>query len=496
MARAAGGRKNQKLIDARLRLISATGDPLTPQNVADEMNAFLWARYQKENQKSARSRQPTTLDHRYVSGYESGRHWWPTSQYRAAWRHALRVETDAELGFTPKRMRRGKPKPRAQAPDAVEPAVTGQEPTSAGRQSPEPIEAAHAVTLVTLSAADSDTHDLPILATRRQSMLILGVATVAAALGLRGSETGPRRRIGPNDLSRVSAVISLYRTMDCEFGGGVLVDDVDQLAQSASGLLDHIVPEALLPELFTVLANARYLAAWTAFDATRHTDAQRHFMAAERYAMESGDRRLLAHVRYGQAKQLQHLRQNRDALHTLRLAHHQLDPTPGVLTVLRGAEAASRAALGDAEGARRALGESSGAFADVKPSNEPEWLGFLDKGELLAQYGRVYRDIARADRERGDDAVRWVTEAIDSFGPQNVRSTVLNQVGLCSAYFLAGAPDLALQAGRTAQQLAPTVTSKRVVDRLANLRRDAADHLHRSDVADFVQSLPTAVTTV
>ena len=496
MARHQGRRKNQKLIEARLRLASPGGDPWTPQDVADEMNAFLWAQYQKDNKTGRRSGTPTILDHRYVSSYESGRHWWPISQYRAAWRHALRVETDAELGFTPKRRRRAKPGPSSPPPSPARLAETAPLATSGDQRTPVLLDVAQAGALVMPSAASSDTFDPAVLATRRQSMLILGVATVAAALGLPESGTGRRRQIGPNDLSRVSAVISLYRSLDCEFGGGVLVDDVDHLAQSASGLLDHVVPEALLPDLFTVLASARYLAAWTAFDATRHTDAQRHFMAAASYAMESGDRRLLAHVRYGQAKQLQHLRQNRDALHTLRLAHHHLDPTPGILTVLRGTEAASRAALGDAEGARRALDEASAAFTDVKPSNEPEWLGFLDEGELLAQYGRVHRDRARSDRKCGAEAVRWVTKAIDSFGPENVRSTVLNQVGLCSAYFLADAPELALKAGRTAQQLAGTVTSKRVIDRLANLRRDAADHAHLSDVADFIQSLPPSVTTV
>jgi len=491
MAASSNGRgRNQKLIDARKRLTSASGDPMTPQDVAEAMNAFLW----EQHQKTKGSPQPTTLDHRYVASYEAGRHWWPSKQYRAAWRHALRVETDAELGFTPKRRRRSKPSPRPQSQDIAAWATTGDMVDSADIRSPEAAAAVRALLHTTAATGRSDAHD-EILATRRQSMLVLGVATVAAALGLRGSEPGPRRQIGANDLSRVNAVTSLYRSMDCEFGGGVLVDEVDQFAQSASGLLDQIVPDALLSQLFTALANARYLAAWTAFDATRHTDAQRHFMAAERYAMESGDRRLLAHVRYGQAKQLQHLRQNRDALHTLRLAYHQLDPTPGVLAVLRGAEAASRAALGDAQGARRALGQSSDAFASVEPSNEPEWLGFLDQGELLAQYGRVYRDMARADRKHGDEAVRWVAEAITSFGPQNVRSTVLNQVGLCSAYFLAGAPDLALRAGHAAQRLAATVTSKRVVERLANLRRDATDHLHRSDVADFIHSLPNAVTT-
>jgi hypothetical protein len=450
---------NDLLRDARLsrRSPSGSGRPMSRQELAEQVNAYLWKQHKRR----------TNLDENDVGLLERGENRWPGKLRREAFRNILDAATDAELGFYIIR------RPRA----------------GVVRTLPE----LPASTSAHVPVANSDTDESPVLATRRQSMLLLGVATVAAALGLRGSGTGPRRHIGRNDLSQVGAIISLYRSMDCEFGGGVLVDDVDQIAQSASGLLDHVVPDALLPELFTVLANARYLAAWTAFDATRHTDAQRHFMAAERYAMESGDRRLLAHVRYGQAKQLQHLRHNRDALHTLRLAHHHLDPTPGVLAVLRGAEAASHAALGDAERAKRALGQSSDAFADVDPSKEPEWLDFLDEGELLAQYGRVFRDMARADHRHGDDAVHWVAEAITSFGTQNVRSTLLNQVGLCSAYFLADAPELALKAGHAAQELASTVTSKRVVERLANLRRDATDHLHHSDVADFVQSLPTAV---
>jgi hypothetical protein len=105
-----GKTKNQKLIDARKRLTSASGAPMTPQDIAEEMNAFLWAQYQN----TEGSPEPTTLDHRYVSSYEAGRHRWPSEQYRAAWRHALRVETDAELGFTPKRQRPGKPKSSAE----------------------------------------------------------------------------------------------------------------------------------------------------------------------------------------------------------------------------------------------------------------------------------------------------------------------------------------------------------------------------------------------
>lgn len=191
---------------------------------------------------------------------------------------------------------------------------------------------------------------------------------------------------------------------------------------------------------------------------------------------------------------MQHLRHNGDAMEILRAAHHRLDTTPALTAILRGAEAASRAALGDWDGAERALGQSSEAFADVDQCSEPEWLSFFDKGELLAQYGRVYRDRARADRRRGGEAVRWVNDAIQAFGPQNARSTVLNQVGLASAYFLADAPELALEAGNIARRQAATLTSPRVIERIANLHRDAAQHMHLPDVAEFVQSLPRPVS--
>nr|WP_141714207.1 hypothetical protein [Micromonospora inyonensis] len=55
----------------------------------------------------------------------------------------------------------------------------------------------------------------------------------------------------------------------------------------------------------------------------------------------------------------------------------------------------------------------------------------------LAQYGRVYPDLAR----HADRAMEWTQAAIGAFGPQNVRSTVLNTVGLCSALALAGESD-------------------------------------------------------
>ncbi|MGC5055046.1 hypothetical protein ACLQ2S_26785 [Micromonospora sp. DT48] len=116
-------------------------------------------------------------------------------------------------------------------------------------------------------------------------------------------------------------------------------------------------------------------------------------------------------------------------------------------------------------------------------------MAFYDRGELLAQYGRVYRDKARQDRRHGSAAVRFVTDAIATFGPANVRSTVLNEVGLCSALFLADEPEQALAVGRRVLHNAHSISSARFIDRVTNLRRDLARYHELPDVAAFAQDL-------
>jgi hypothetical protein len=92
--------RNQLLIDARLRLTSpsGSGEPISLQEVADGMNAYLWQEYLRNKDRLKPLPESTVLDHHLVSGYEAGRHRWPSRQYRAAFRHVLKVATDAELG--------------------------------------------------------------------------------------------------------------------------------------------------------------------------------------------------------------------------------------------------------------------------------------------------------------------------------------------------------------------------------------------------------------
>ncbi|MET8263966.1 XRE family transcriptional regulator [Micromonospora arida] len=328
----------------------------------------------------------------------------------------------------------------------------------------------------------------------RRRTLLAGIAAVAAGAGLLGStEIGQPRRVGAADVARLNAVLELYRSVDYECGGGVLYREVARFAESVYRMLDWSHPAGLAPSLVAAVATARHLAGWTALDAGRHDDAQRHFVAGERAALMAEDVPLAAMIRYSQAKQLQHLRHDQDALATLQLAHAQLGSyaTPAVKALLWGAEAASIAALGDHQGAVTTLGKASDAFELINNEREPDWMGFYDRGELFAQYGRVYRDRARRDSVQASEAVRWVRDAIAAFGPANVRSTVLNEVGLCSALFLADEPEQALAVGAQVLERSQEMSSKRVVDRVVNLRRDLARHRELPEVAEFDRVLAT-----
>ncbi|MEU8023664.1 helix-turn-helix transcriptional regulator [Micromonospora haikouensis] len=323
---------------------------------------------------------------------------------------------------------------------------------------------------------------------RQRRSLLASIAAVAAGSGLLGLPSSTAsRRVGAGDVDRIEAITALYRSVDYEIGGGALCTEVGRFAEATSVLLARADTGRWTANLATAVAAARQLAGWTAFDAGRHSDAGRHWLAAERTAVAFGDRKLAARIRYCQARQFQHLRHNHDALATVRLARDELgrETTPALLAMLHGTEAASLAALGEHAAATTALQQASTHFEDINPDHEPDWMRFYDRGELLAQYGRVHRDRARHDRHHADTAVEWTQAAINAFGPQNVRSTVLNQIGLCSALALADEPDQAITVGAAVIHHGQQMTSRRVRDRVRILSRDIPPDTLHSGLADF-----------
>jgi tetratricopeptide (TPR) repeat protein len=423
------------------------------------------------------------VDPRWVGKLERGEHRWPSEHRRAALRRVFGVGKDIELDlYSPRRTDEHRTRQSA----AGEHSAMASPPTGLRQLAASDVRHAGLETI----CESLDVKASPDISAVNHEALLLSLRTLAAAFGLAGSERHVRRRIGVVDVDNLTAVTSLYRNADRRSGGGVFIDEIDRVARAAADLLEHDVSDTAELPLFTALAEVRYLAGWTAFDALQYSRASRHFAAAERYASEAHDRPLLAYVRYGQAKQLQHQRDNREALQVLTMARRRLDATPALTATLRGTEAASLAALGDFDGARRALDDATEAHAAIVAGNEPERLAFRDLGEVYAQHSRVHRDWARQDPNHAPDAVHWGSAAIAEFEPTSVRSGILNRVGLTAAYFLADEPDKALAEGAQLLRDAALISSPRLVDRIANLRRDAVRHRGDSAVEGFLSSLP------
>jgi hypothetical protein len=82
---------NTKLIDARMRIKSPTGsgNPMSRQELAEQVNAWQWRVYKKEDR----------LDETDVGRLERGETHWPGRTRREGYRAVLGAETDADLGF-------------------------------------------------------------------------------------------------------------------------------------------------------------------------------------------------------------------------------------------------------------------------------------------------------------------------------------------------------------------------------------------------------------
>ncbi|GGJ75292.1 hypothetical protein GCM10010123_01610 [Pilimelia anulata] len=83
---------NNRLRAARLRrpTPSGFGGPMSPQELAEAVNGYLWERYGSG---------APTIDARKVREHESGRYRWPTALVREGYRAVLGAACDADLGF-------------------------------------------------------------------------------------------------------------------------------------------------------------------------------------------------------------------------------------------------------------------------------------------------------------------------------------------------------------------------------------------------------------
>jgi hypothetical protein len=319
---------------------------------------------------------------------------------------------------------------------------------------------------------------------------------VAPTRTARAAASGPaasaRRRTPLSDpeLDLLEQTAVMFRQWDAQCGGGLRRKAVVGQLHEVTELLQDSHPEQVTRRLFRVTAELAELAGWMSYDMGVQPTAQKYFVLALHAAKEAGDTALGAHVLSDMSRQMIHLGRPDDALELIHLAQYgsRDRATPRMQAMLYAMEARAHANLGQPAKCQRAVRLAEGAFEDTGPGDgDPDWITYFTAAELHAENAHSYRDLAYSSgcspayASLAEPAMERAVAlgAADGAEGRHRRSHTLNLIGLAGVHLLQRRPRRCAERADQAMDLARTLRSERVHNRLrrtsANAVREFGD---------------------
>jgi hypothetical protein len=309
-----------------------------------------------------------------------------------------------------------------------------------------------------------------------------------ASLDSVTGERGPRK-VGMEQVAGIRDMFALFQEMDVMRGGGhartALVEYMNSyvlpLARSDNG------SEQVQLALYEAASEQAYLVGWMAYDDGLHGLAERYLIQSLRLAQASVNRTLGAHVLAGMSDQANLLGNPREALMLARAGQRGIAvaDSPACMSDLLILEARALAALGEAPAAARAVAAAEQTFAQINPSDEPEWARFIDAAYVYGEAAHCFRDL-----EDTTQIDRVATESAQEAARQKrARRGALSQAALAVGLLTRGEVEAAAAKARRVVELAVQVNSSRCRETV----RDLADRLRPyagvAEVDEFGHSL-------
>lgn len=419
---------NELLRQARERLPSRQmpGEPLSRQEVAELVNQWAFERHEKI----------VELDGNYIGKLERGLIRWPQALYREALRAVLRVENDAQLGFSGRRRR----------------SVSGL-------------------------SAEVD---------RRQDLVPGSAAASLPWLDLYASieQTPVPAKVTKVDIAQVRVATETFLTWDNTYGGGLAREAVFAQLRWSAQLLHADCPEPLRAALFGVISEFGGVAAFMAFDAFAHADAARTFRFSLRCAEESGNWHLRASVLSMMARQAVWCGQPDDGLTHVETALVRNDRLTGTeRACLHTLRARALAKLGRVQECLSAVGAADDAFAHSKPADDPAWVGFYDHAQHQGDTAHALFDLSIKGRKT--QAAPRLAYSVAHHEAEYARSRTISRTKLASLLMVTGDPNQAAAIGQLALDGVSTLHSKRAITDVRELQHYTARHPHVVEVVDL-----------
>lgn len=268
------------------------------------------------------------------------------------------------------------------------------------------------------------------------------------------------RRVGAMLVDDLESRVIELRHLDDVIGGGDLFPVVSkELSEVQRTVRSASYTDKIARRLLTVTGELAQLAGWVASDAGRYAVAQRIYLDGVFAAQGADDRPLTAQLLSSLSYQIANVGMPGDAVLLARSAVKgagEVSPVVRALLWERVAWASARSR--DYAGTRCALDAVDDAYENRSPEAvEPEWVYWLDRGEIDVLAGRCLIELGSPDA-----AAPLLARAISSYDTNHAREISLYLSWLAEAYARAGTVDAASATLALARRTAQGTNSTRL----------------------------------
>jgi hypothetical protein len=456
---------NDLLRRARLRVPSPSGSgrPMSRQELADEVNKYLFHKTERE----------FDLDDNYVGKLERGEHRWPSALYRDGFRAVLNASNDADLGF---HIIRGQSNV-SNAPTAMEPpspndvanvaASSGKITDVAGAASDHgwceptdrfdgPLDAAEIVGRNETYRADvDDDHDEPDGFDRWELNDVL-----------RGT------RIGIQGLALAEAACARLDQRYAELSPRVLLPKVSVNLRRTIRALRESQPVAHRRRLCSLAGRLGGLRAWLLFDLADHQAADMWYDAAIRAAREAEDQALCGWLFGARSLVPSYRHDHRAALILIKQGQSAADRSGDatVRTWLHALEARGRAGVGDNTGFRTAQRQADRLVSRTNAVDRRHGMDFDGDTLDLTYYAGTSCLLLR----QSDAATEFLRQSLNTLPVAHTKAHAILLLGMATAAAQRRRVDEASELACQALTVASSQPIMPILQRARDLRKELA----------------------
>ncbi|MGW3963131.1 tetratricopeptide repeat protein [Amycolatopsis sp. NPDC005003] len=310
--------------------------------------------------------------------------------------------------------------------------------------------------------------------------------------GSDGRDERGSTRVGLADVRQLEDSVAELRALDYRYGGGSCRAAVESRLPAAVALLDGVTKTVVQARLYTAVADLYNLAGWTNFDQDRPGAALEAFARALELAVEAGNDDLQANIRYRVGRLHLHygavdaaLVEFARGLEAAVSAHSKL-----AQAILSANQAWAHAKKADVDGALTYLRRARREFAEAEGREPSPWAAFFGPTDMAAMVGTVHGELAQmVDIRHGRAGIPALTEAIEGYQRGMTRSRSLTLIWLATVHALDGDLDIAVTVGEEAVELAGSLRSPRVRQRLHPLSTAVRRFSGNADARELVDRI-------